>query len=155
MSSTETVTIRELLQGDAEQVMELDRLISGTDRSSTWDQYVGRLLSIIALDSFEYPPWGCFVAEVNGEIIGFLMSERQSQAYGLPPGVRIVAIAVHPAFRRRKVGSQLVRALCEKSREEGIDRVFSVLLSEDERDAEFLEGQGFAPADFRVLSRSA
>ena len=153
--SIETVTIRELVQGDAERVMELDREITGDDRSSTWDEYVGRLLSIIALDSLEYPPWGCFVAESEGEIVGFLMSERQSQAYGLPPGVRIVAIAVHPEYRRRQVGSELVRALCEKSRAEGIERVFSVLLSEDERDARFLERQGFETADFKVLSREA
>ena len=153
--STETVTIRELVQGDAERVIELDREIGGDDRSATWDQYVGRLLSIIALDSFEYPPWGCFVAETGGKLIGFLMSERQSQTYGLPPGVRIVAIAVHPDYRRMKVGSQLVEMLCEKSRAEGIEQVFSVLLSEDERDAVFLERQGFETSNFKVLSRAA
>lgn len=154
-SATATVTVRELVQGDAERVIQLDRLITGADRSATWDQYVGRLLSIIALDSFEYPPWGCFVAECGNEIIGFLMAERQTQAYGLPPGVRIVAIAVHPDYRRRGVGAQLVEALCDRARAEGIDDVFSVLPEEDERDSAFLERQGFKAAQFKVLTRSA
>ena len=150
------IEIRELQQGDAGSVLALDQEIRGPDRSLTWDQYVGRVLQIVALDSLEYAPWGCFVAvdqEHGDDIIAFLMSERQSSSYGLPPGVRIVAMAVHPEYRRLGVGSKLVTTLIEKAKSDGMTSVFSVLLDEDERDASFLERNGFSSAQFKVFTK--
>ena len=150
------IAIRELLQGDAESVLTLDQEIRGPDRSVTWDQYVGRVLDIIALDSLEYAPWGCFVAVDegrDGEIVAFLMSERQTASYGLPPGVRVVAMAVHPDYRRQGVGSQLIDALTQKAKADGLSNMFSVLLDEDERDASFLERNGFSGAHFKVFTK--
>ena len=150
------IEIRELQQGDADSVLSLDQEIRGPDRSLTWDQYVGRVLEIMALDSLEYAPWGCFVAvdaERDGEIVAFLMSERQSSTYGLPPGVRIVAMAVHPDYRRIGIGSRLVDALTEKAKTDKIESIFSVLLDEDERDAAFLARNGFSGAHFKVYTK--
>ncbi len=150
------IEIRELQQGDADSVLSLDQEIRGPDRSLTWDQYVGRVLEIMALDSLEYAPWGCFVAvdaERDGEIVAFLMSERQSSTYGLPPGVRIVAMAVHPDYRRMGIGSRLVDALTEKAKTDKIESIFSVLLDEDERDAAFLARNGFSGAHFKVYTK--
>ena len=150
------IEIRELRQGDAESVLLLDQEIRGPDRSLTWDQYVGRVLEVIALDSLEYAPWGCFVAvdeENDHDIVAFLMSERQSSTYGLPPGVRIVAMAVHPDYRRMGIGSRLVEALTNKAKADGIGTMFSVLLDEDERDAAFLARNGFSNAHFTVYTK--
>ncbi len=150
------IEIRELRQGDAESVLLLDQEIRGPDRSLTWDQYVGRVLEVIALDSLEYAPWGCFVAvdqENDHDIVAFLMSERQSSTYGLPPGVRIVAMAVHPDYRRMGIGSRLVEALTNKAKADGISTMFSVLLDEDERDAAFLARNGFSNAHFTVYTK--
>lgn len=150
------IEIRELQQGDADNVLALDQSIRGPDRSLTWDQYVGRVLEIVALDSLEYAPWGCFVAVDSGkndEVIAFLMSERQTASYGLPPGVRIVAMAVHPDYRRQGLGSRLVAALTQKAKSEGVSNMFSVLLDKDERDASFLEHNGFSSAHLKVFTK--
>ena len=64
----------------------LDASIQGDDHSATWNTYVERLLSVIELDWIQYPPWGGFVAEDESGFVGFLLSERQTTAYGLPPG---------------------------------------------------------------------
>ncbi len=117
---------------------------------------MGRLLNVIALDSLEYVPWGCFVAtdsENEGRIVAFLMSERQTPTYGLPPGVRIVAMAVHPDYRRSGIGSRLVNTLGEKAKSEGLGNIFSVLLDEDERDAAFLGRNGFSDANYTVYKK--
>jgi N-acetylglutamate synthase-like GNAT family acetyltransferase len=47
----------------------------------------------------------------------------------------------------------LVEALARVCSESGVDQIFSVLLAEDERDAEFLASCGFDEAGVRVLSR--
>lgn len=147
------IAIRPIRQTDSEAVRSLDSRIQGDDRSATWDTYVERLLSIIELDWLQYPPWGCFVAEDESGLVGFLLSERQTTAYGLPPGARIVAMAVDPSKRRAGIGKQLVGALEDQARSEGIDQIYSVLLAEDDRDSLFLESAGFNASDLKIYSK--
>ena len=145
--------IRQLRQSDSDMVRELDKRILGPDRSQTWATYLERFLEVGELDVLPHPPWGCFVAEQDGELAGFLMSEKQSSGYGLPPGARIVALSVAPEAQRQGVGTRLVNALSEYCREQGIDRIYSILRAEDERDAAFLTACGFETASVKVFSR--
>ena len=145
--------IRQIRQDDAAAVRALDASIQGDGRSATRDTYVERLLSIIELDWLQYPPWGCFVAEDESGLVGFLLSERQTTAYGLPPGARIVAMAVEPSKRRLGIGRQLVDALEVQARTEGIEQIYSVLLAEDERDSKFLESSGFNASELKIYAK--
>ena len=148
------MVIRQLRQDDADAVRELDGLILGPDRSSTWDQYVERFLRVADLDALVLPPWGCHVAESEGRLIGFILAEWQTTGYGLPTGARIVAIAVHPEDRSLGVGRRLVEALATECANSGVEQIFSVLRADDERDIRFLEACGFDSARVRVLGRS-
>ena len=132
------VTIRRLSDSDADEVRKLDGLILGPDRSGTWDEYVGRFLATSKVSVMSMPTWGSFVAEEDGQLVGFILAERQSAGYGLPPGVRIVAIAVHPEHRRKGIGRLLVQALKNDSKARGVSQIFSALRVEDERDFDFL-----------------
>jgi len=147
------IDIRPIRQTDSEAVRSLDLRIQGDDRSATWNTYVERLLSIIELDWLQYTPWGCFVAEDESGLVGFLLSERQATAYGLPPGARIVAMTVDPSKRRAGIGKQLVGALEDQARGEGIDQIYSVPLAEDDRDSLFLESAGFNASDLKIYSK--
>ena len=146
------VTIRRLSESDADEVRKLDGLILGPDRSGTWDEYVGRFLASSKVSVMSMPTWGSFVAEEDGRLVGFILAERQSAGYGLPPGVRIVAIAVHPEHRRKGIGRLLVQALKNDSKARGIRQIFSALRVEDERDFDFLTSCGFDGANVRVLT---
>ena len=145
--------IRQILLDDASAVRVLDASIQSDDRSATWNTYVERLLAIIELDWLQYPPWGCFVAEDESGLVGFLLSERQATAYGLPSGARIVAIAVEPSKRRLGIGRQLVDALEAQARSEGIEQIYSVLLAEDERDSTFFEKSGFSASEPEIHAK--
>ena len=145
--------IRQIRQDDASVVRVLDASIQGDDHSAIWNTYVERLLSIIELDWLQYPPWGCFVAEDESGLVGFLLSERQTTAYGLPPGARIVAMAVEPSKRRLGIGRQLVDALEAQARSEGIEQIYSVLLAEDERDSTFLKKSGFSASELKIYAK--
>jgi ribosomal protein S18 acetylase RimI-like enzyme len=138
--------------GDAEAVRALDALVLGKDRSAAWAEYVDRFLSVSRLRSMTLPSWGSLIAESGTQPVGFLLAERQTLGYGLPTGVRIVAVAVHPEFRRQGVGQMLVDELKNECRRNGIPQIYSVLQSEDERDARFLASCGFQDAPVRVLS---
>ncbi len=149
--STSSITVRRLQRDDAEAVRELDSLILGQDRSSTWAEYIDRFLAFSRLGTQALPWSGSQVAEVEDGVVGFLLAERQSSGYGLPPGVRVVAIAVHPDFRNQGVGRMLVEALREDSRRQNMKHIYSVLQDRDERDAAFLESCGFNPAPVKVF----
>lgn len=146
------VTIRRLTDSDADEVRKLDGLILGPDRSGTWDEYVGRFLATSKVSVMSMPTWGSFVAEEDGQLVGFILAERQSAGYGLPPGVRIVAIAVHPEHRRKGIGRLLVQALKNDSKARGVRQIFSALRVEDERDFDFLTSCGFDGANVRILT---
>ena len=147
------VAIRRMQQGDADAVRELDGQILEGDRSTTWDLLVQRYLEVSDLETLILPPWGCHVGEHDGEIVAFILAERQVPVYGLPAGARIVAMAVHPNMRRMGLGKQLVDALVEDCAALGIEEVYSVLRSEDERDAAFLASCGFSESRVRLLSK--
>lgn len=149
------IVVRRLQRDDAEAVRELDSLILGQDRSSTWAEYIDRFLAFSRLGTQALPWSGSQVAEFNDGVVGFLLAERQSSGYGLPPGVRIVGVAVHPEFRKQGVGRKLVEALRADSKRQGIKHMYSVLQARDERDAEFLEGCGFKPAEVKVFVSEA
>ena len=148
------IVIRQLRQDDAEAVRELDGQILGPDRSTTWDEYVERFLRVADLEALILPPWGCHVAEVEGSVVGFILAEWQTTGYGLPPGARIVSVAVHPDYRSRGVGRKLVEGLARECAASGLGQIFSVLRADDERDIRFLEACGFDAAGVRVLGRS-
>ena len=145
--------IRQLMQSDSEMVRELDMRILGADRSQTWAIYLERFLAVSDLDVLPHPPWGCYVAEQDGEIVGFLIAEKQSSGYGLPPGARIVALTVSPEMRRRGVGRKLINVLSEFCQSQGIERIYSILRAEDARDAAFLISCDFDTSSVRVFSR--
>ena len=146
------ITIRRLSEDDADNVRKLDGLILGPDRSGTWDEYIGRFLATSKVSVMSLPTWGSFVAEEDGELVGFILAEQQSAGYGLPPGVRIVAIAVHPEHRRKGIGRLLIQGLKNDTKSRGIGQIFSALRAEDERDLTFLASCGFDGAHVKVLT---
>lgn len=152
---TGAVTIRRLTRDDAEGVRDLDATILGQDRSSTWAEYVDRFLAFSRLGTQALPWSGSQVAETNGSVVGFLLAERQSSGYGLPPGVRVVALAVHPEFRGQGIGRKLINSLREDSSRQGMKHIYSVLQDQDERDADFLAQCGFKPAPVKVFVSEA
>lgn len=146
------VTVRRLTRDDADAVRQLDGLILGEDRSATWADYVERFLAFSKLGTHALPWSGSQVAEMKEGVVGFLLAERQSAGYGLPPGVRVVALAVHPEYRKFGVGRKLVEALIDDTRKQGIKNVYSMVQDQDERDGSFLLACGFEQAPVKVFT---
>lgn len=155
MHLKEYVTVRPLRPGDARGVRRLDRLILGRDRSATWDALVGRFLDAADVDVLPESPFGSHVAEWQGQIVGFILAEVQAGEYGLPRGVWIIAVGVHPEMRREGIGRGLVNALVEQSRERGIPDIYAVVRPGDDRIADFLRSCGMQPSRVTVYGRSA
>jgi N-acetylglutamate synthase-like GNAT family acetyltransferase len=149
----EKIVVRPLQASDAAAVRRLDRLILGRDRSGTWDAHVERFLDTADIEALPEPPFGSHVAEWQGEIVGFVLSEFQAGEYGLPRGAWIVAVAVAPEMRRTGVGKRLVEALLEQCRKQGVEDVYAVVRPGDGRVADFLAACGMEASKVTVLGR--
>jgi GNAT superfamily N-acetyltransferase len=85
-----------------------------------------------------------FVAEVNGQIRGFILGQVARVRESATEIGIIQMIGVHPDYQRRGIGSRLVRALADKYRSQGIK---VVRIGVDYRDKSLLglvEHSGFA-----------
>ena len=151
--TTPRTVVRPMRADDADDVRELDRLILGDDRSSTWDAHVARFLEISDYGALAHPPLGCFVARQGGRLLGFILGEAQAGEYGLPRGIWIVAVGVHPEARRQGVGRTLVESVLKQCGEKGITDIYAVLRPEDTRDMEFLKSCGLSDTPITVLGK--
>lgn len=147
------VTIRPMRSDDADEVRRLDQLILGDDRSSTWDQQVTRFIELSDYGALPHPSLGCFVALRNNVLAGFLLAEVQAGEYGLPRGMWVVAVGVHPDERRQGIGRMLVEQLQAQCAERGIDSIYAVLRPEDTRDMTFLASCGLSASPITVLGQ--
>ena len=141
-------------QGDADAVRAIDRQIPSPDRSASWDEYVRRFLAASSL-GVSVARWsGSEVAEIDGQIVGFLLAETEKREFGLPTETRVVAVAVRPEVRRRGIGRRLIDALKAHCRENGVAEITAVLRVEDERDVAFLRACAFEPSSRRFVHAS-
>ena len=147
------ISIRPMRSDDASDVRRLDRLILGDDRSLTWDQHVTRFIELSDYGALPHPSLGCFVALQNNVLTGFLLAEVQAGEYGLPRGMWIVAVGVHPDQRRDGIGRMLVEQLQKQCAERGIREIYAVLRPEDTRDMNFLRSCGLSPSPITVLGQ--
>ncbi|MCC6804054.1 MAG: GNAT family N-acetyltransferase [Anaerolineae bacterium] len=95
-----------------------------------------------------------FVAEVDGEPVGYLLAqvvERADNPYTV--AIRALSVdemSVNPAFRSYGYGEALMDAVFSLARSLGIRRVLLNVWAFNERAIAFYERQGFKPRDIRM-----
>ena len=110
------VTIRRMREEDIEGVLAIDRKIVGKERATTYDtmprNYVGGELDVSV------------VAEVKGEIVGFLLGRMTESSFEAGNCFLLDLIGVDPDYRRQGIGRRMVtRSSCGSCRNShiGID----------------------------------
>ena len=109
------IHVRKMNEEDIESILEIDRKIVGPDRATTYSMtptnYVGGELDISV------------VAEVGGEIIGFILGRATDLPYGVIDSCLLELIGVNPQYKRRNVGRRMVKAFEDACREKGISKI--------------------------------
>ncbi len=92
----------------------------------------------------------CFVAEENGEIVGYLMAYCGEYAYrNVNPISELENMFVKEEFRNKGIGSKLVEEFKKWSKEKGAKRLKVMLYATNLDALEFYKKHGFA--DFAVV----
>lgn len=87
-------------------VNNMDVLMNQLGYPSTNQKVQKRLDKILDLPNYE-----TFIAEINGELVGFVGMCKQTAYEFDEPYVRVLALVVHENYRRKNIGQNLMLAV--------------------------------------------
>jgi ribosomal protein S18 acetylase RimI-like enzyme len=138
-----SAVIREARAGDMERVAAIDSAITGTPKPTYWPQTFRRY----ATRAQRY----FLVAEVKGEVCGFILGEERAWEFGSPPCGWIFAIGVDPENREGGIGSRLYEEIARRMRDNGMTTLRTMLSREDALNMAFFRSQGMMGGSFIEL----
>ncbi|MGH9382635.1 MAG: GNAT family N-acetyltransferase [Thermoanaerobaculia bacterium] len=141
------VRIRVLEDTDLGGIVALDEKIGGRYRPEVWED---RLNYYTRRD-----PEACFVAEADGDLVGFMLGEMRGGEFGLEePTGWIEVLGVDPERQGGGVGRRLADAMLEHFRASGAIKVRTLVDEAQEGIAEFFAALGFEPAPIQAFVKT-
>lgn len=93
-----------------------------------------------------------FVAEEKGRVVGYVTSQTVHFMHGVDRLLWIEYIVVHPRFRRRGIGLDLLNKLMDHARRSGIDKVYTTIGPDNEASIKLHLTAGFDVKDWKIAS---
>ena len=145
--ASQDVQIRILDTVDIGAVTDIDEKITGRYRPDDWERRIGYYM--------RRDPDAALVAEIDGEVAGFMLGEVRSGEFGLEePTGWIEVLGVDPERRGGAIGRRMAEALLEHFRSRGATTV-RTLVDETMGDiAGFFGSLGFEPAPLKPFVKS-
>jgi ribosomal protein S18 acetylase RimI-like enzyme len=129
------IRVRPMEPEDIDSVLAIDSKITGTRRAATYtDLIIGDLGKIPDLS---------FVAEVNGEVQGFLLARRAYFGEPFTEVGLIQILGVDPDHWRQGIATQLVNALVETCQEKKLNAVRIMVDENDDQLQNLFQRLGF------------
>lgn len=130
------VKIRSFAQEDLDPIVEIDHKVLGKSRRDYWKKK-------IELSNPRYPQ-SCLVAELEGEVIGFMVGEVSGWEFGIPDTTGwISTIGVDPAYQHRGVAKKLCQEFIQNLKTIGVCTVYTLVNWSDWDLLKFFRAMGF------------
>ncbi len=129
------VKIRPLVWRDLDAIVEIDEHVTGKSRDVFWQN---KIMSYSGLD-----PGACLVADLNGEVVGFMFGERKYFEFGAPQSGWIEIIGIDPKHQHMGIGKLLAEELLGHFRRSHISTVQTMVNPADKNIMSFFEALGF------------
>src|SRR2546422_9578771 len=150
------VRIRKLAARDYRAVKKIERVIV--------DEYLGYLKEIGEEDTIE--PWitaeyfnhyvrahASYVAELTRKLVGFILVQPTSFVHSAQREVWLEFIAVHPASRRKGIGTMLMSTVIEYANTHDISLLYTALNPNNKESIQFLTMHGFEVKDWKEATK--
>ena len=129
------IRIRPMEPEDIDSVLAIDRKISGVRRAVTYtDLITGDLGGVLDLS---------FVAEVNGQVAGFILARRAYVGEPVTEVGLIQILGVDPDYWRQGIATKLVDALLESCQSKKLSAVRIMVNERDSQLQAFFARMGF------------
>ncbi len=144
--SHDDVLVRSLLPDDLEQVVRIDRKITGHPRRNFFTRKFEEVL-------YESGVRMSLIAEIDGMVVGFMMARVDFGEFGRTASEAVIdTLGVDTAFRSRHVGHALLAQLLGNLASLQVDSVRSEVEWNNLDILGFLDRCGFAPSQRLALS---
>ena len=95
----------------------------------------------------------CFVAELDGRVIGFMISYILTFGFGIEKSAWIATLGVDPEYMGQGIGEQLAREIFTLYKKEGIERVYTSVRWDSTDLLSFFKTLGFDRSKFINLKK--
>ena len=140
MDSLESVKIRRLQKSDLDAIVEIDEKVLGENRKNYWE----RKLELMNNRSSQIS----LVAEVEGEVQGFILGDVSGWEFGVPETVCwIDTIGIDPAYQKKGLATALSRELIQNLKALRVETIYTLVSWNDWDLLQFFHAMGFTRGD--------
>jgi GNAT superfamily N-acetyltransferase len=139
------VHVRLVQADDLDRIIAIDTHVTGVEKTDYWYEVFHRYGARSTRQRF------FFVAEVRGEIEGYVIGEVRDWEFGSPPCGWVFGITVRPEARLGGIASALLGAICDAFRRAGVSKVRTLLARDNQLILSFFRSQGMMAAPFIPL----
>lgn len=134
------ILVRTMIQHDLSEIVRIDCLAGGRPRPRYFEVMLYRSVQVTGLQI-------SLVAELEGEIVGYLIASLYYGEYGLAePSASIDAISVEPNARHRGVAHALMQQFRSNVAAVGVTKIRTEIEWDDFDLLGYFAKEGFAPA---------
>ena len=95
----------------------------------------------------------CFVAELNGKIVGFMISYILTAGFGIPKSAWIATLGVDPNFMGQDIGATLAEEILNYYKAQGVENVYTSVRWDSTDLLSFFKTLGFDRSNFINLRK--
>jgi ribosomal protein S18 acetylase RimI-like enzyme len=96
----------------------------------------------------------CFVAELNGKIVGFMISYILTAGFGMPKSAWIATLGVDPNFMGQDIGATLAEEILNYYKAQGVENVYTSVRWDSTDLLSFFKTLGFDRSNFINLRKN-
>lgn len=142
----ENIIIRELKKTDADDISAIYADITQQGVTSDFK----RLIEKHALTEQDI----CLVAELNGQVVGFMVSYVLTLGFGIEKSGWIATLGVNPKFMGQGIGANLAKEIFKYYKEIGIKKVYTSVRWDSPDLLSFFKTLGFDRSNFINLCKT-
>ncbi|MHA2298387.1 MAG: N-acetyltransferase family protein [Candidatus Hodarchaeales archaeon] len=141
----EAIIIRKMTKEDITSIVALDEKISSQHRPNMWKGEVQNYL--------DKPECICLVAEIQGQVVGFMIGAIHPWLFGVENGGWIEILGVDPTHTAKGVGKMLGEKLFGKFKKRGIKIILTTVEWTSGDLLEFFKTLGMTKSGFITLMK--
>jgi ribosomal protein S18 acetylase RimI-like enzyme len=141
----ENVVIRRLHPADADEISRIYSAITQKRVRADFKQ----LVEGHAIEQKD----ACFVAELDGQVIGFMISYILTLGFGIEKSAWIATLGINPKYMGQGIGAGLAQKVFQFYRDEGVHNVYTSVRWDSTDLLSFFKTLGFDRSNFINLRK--
>ena len=136
----ETLAIRVMTEADVDAIVAIDSMYFGSERPEYYREKLAAATRGAGINT-------SLVAELHGQIIGFMIGTLYTGEFGIPETTATLdTIGVHPMVRGKGVASKMLEQFADQVKKLGVSTIHTLVDWNDRPLLLFFQRSGFAPS---------